>query len=781
MKGYIAEQNLGSPRRLTIIRYLGAVVVIAVAVVLALSFQPVIEATIFLLIAVVIAAWFSGLWPALLASLLATLAVDYFFTPPLYTVSLELAHIPRLVIFTAIAVLFAITSAERRRAELSLKEARDQLEAKVSERTADLTRAHTRAVQAHQRFRELVNSIEGIVWEADARTFQFTFVSQQAERILGYPAERWLAEAHFWKDRIHPDDRDGVITLYTAATAEGRDCDFEFRMLAADGRVVWMRDLVTVAVEGGEPVRLRGVMVDITARHEVQQRLHEKAALLDLTHDTIFVRDMNDVIRFWNRGAEELYGWSSDEAVAHVTHDLLRTVFPERLDRISAELLKSSRWEGELVHTKRDGSKVAVASRWSLQLDAEGRPIGILETNNDITGRKRAEAELGESERRYRHIFESVGIAIWQNDYSAVYAALDDVRRSGVTDVRAYLKASPGFVDRALSLVRVVDVNQATVKLFGARTKEELSASLARIFTPESRGTYAEVLEAIADGRSSFHAETTHRTLSGEEIIVFVSLSLPPPQTPNEPGLVSIMDITDRKRAEQELEALAGRLIDAQEEERRRIGRELHDHISQMLGVLAIGLDQLRAEETTPPDVGSALEQLRQNASEIAGEVHGLSHRLHSSTLDHFGLVPALQRLVGDFSTRHGIAIDFSHEAVPGTLPSEMALCLFRVAEESLTNIAKHSSAKSARVHLRGESAGLRLRIEDSGIGFDAAAVEHGGGLGFVSMRERLRALRGAVRVDSVPSRGTMIDVWLPAASIVRNSPRASGESGAAV
>jgi PAS domain S-box-containing protein len=781
MKGYIAERQLGSPHRLAILRYLGAGVFIAVAVLLALSFQPLIEPTIPLLMAVVIAAWFGGLWPALMASLLATLAVDYFFTPPLYTVSLELSHIPRLVMFSAIALLFAITSAQRRRAELSLKEARDHLEVKVSERTADLTRAHAQAVQAHQRFRELVNSIEGIVWEADARTFEFTFVSQQAERILGYPVERWLTDTHFWTDHIHPDDRDAVVTVYTTATAERRDCDFEYRMLAADGRAVWMRDLVTVVLERGEPVRLRGVMVDITARREVQQRLQEKAALLDLTHDAIFVRDMNDVIRFWNRGAEERYGWSSDEAVGHVTRDLLQTMFPEPLDRIFAELLESGRWEGELVHTQRDGSKVIVASRWSLQRDAEGRPVGILETNNDVTERKQAEAEVRESERRYRHIFESVGIAIWQNDYSAVYAALDDVRRSGVADVRAYLKASPGFVDRALSLVRVVDVNEATVKLFGARHKQELFASLDRIFTPESRAAYAQVLETIADGRTSFQAETTHRTLSGQDIIVFVSVSLPPAQMPNQPGLVSIMDITDRKRAEQELEALAGRLIDAQEEERRRIGRELHDHISQMLGVLAIGLDQLRADDATPPDVAATLEQLRQGATEIAREVHGLSHRLHSSTLDHFGLVAALQRLVGDFSARHGIAIDFAHEAVPGGLSSEVALCLFRVAEESLTNIAKHSGAKSARVRLRGESNGLHLTVEDSGIGFDAAALERGGGLGFVSMRERLRALRGAVRMDSAPSRGTKIDVWLPEAGMGSDLPRASGESGAAV
>ena len=119
--------------------------------------------------------------------------------------------------------------------------------------------------------------------------------------------------------------------------------------------------------------------------------LREQARLLDLTHDTVFVRDMNDVITYWNRGAVELYGWTREEAVGKVTHQLMQTIFPAPLEEINAELLRSGRWEGELVHTKRDGRQVTVASRWSIQQDEQGRPLAILETNNDITERKRAE------------------------------------------------------------------------------------------------------------------------------------------------------------------------------------------------------------------------------------------------------------------------------------------------------------------------------------------------------------------------------------------------------
>jgi PAS domain S-box-containing protein len=227
------------------------------------------------------------------------------------------------------------------------------------------------------------------------------------------------------------------------------------------------------------------------------------------------------------------------------------------------------------------------------------------------------------------------------------------------------------------------------------------------------------------------------------------------------------MDVTERRRTEQALEELAGRLIFAQEEERSRIGRELHDHVSQRLGLLAIRLDQLRAHADVTSPVAAAIDAIREGTREIERDVHGLSRRLHSSTLDYLGLVPALQRLVEDFSARHGIPVALAHESMPSPLPSSVALCLFRVAEESLANVAKHSQARSVRVRVHGAADGIRLSIDDDGIGFAIAHATIRSGLGFVSMQERLRMLRGTVRIESAPARGTTIDAWIPAASLV--------------
>ena len=281
--------------------------------------------------------------------------------------------------------------------------------------------------------------------------------------------------------------------------------------------------------------------------------LREQASLLDLTHDTIFVRDLNDVITYWNRGAEELYGWPRDEAIGQVSHQLMKTVFPEPLEDITAELFRSGRWEGELIHTKRDGTRVTVASRWSLQQDERGRPIGTLETNNDITERKRADAELLASERRYRNIFQTAGVSIWEEDFSQVKAAIDDLKARGVRDFAQYLTKNPEFVQQAIAMVRIVNVNDTTVKLLGAAHKDELLVSLLKIFLPETEDVFRQELVAIAEGQTFFEAETALRTLKGDRLSVLLTIAFPSEADALDCVLVSMMDITERERMNEAL------------------------------------------------------------------------------------------------------------------------------------------------------------------------------------------------------------------------------------
>ncbi len=564
--------------QLAVVRYAVAVLCVTAAVILALWLRPVVlGGAQLLLVAILITGWVSGLRPALVAWGLAMLAFDYYFTPPFDSLKIEVAEAPRLMLFVLVAAFMATMSAARRRAENSLNSAREELEVRVRDRTADLQRTNERlhvavaeAVAAQQRFRDLVNSVEGIVWEADATTFQFLFVSNQAERILGEPVARWLSEPTFWKDHLHPDDREWAVSFRDRATGEKRDHDFEYRMIAADGSVVWLRDLVTVVVDEERAARLRGVMVDITGRRRAEAALREQAGLLDLTHDTIFVRDMNDVITYWNRAAEELYGWTAADAVGSIPHRLMQTVFPAPLEQIRAELLGAGRWEGELVQTRADGSRVVVASRWSLQRDEEGRPRAILETNNDITKRKEAEARLRESEQRYRYIFDSTGVSIWEEDFSQVKVAIDELRSRGVRDFREYFAAHPEFVQQAITMVRIVDVNDVSVKLFAAESKDELLVSLHKVFVPETQEVFLRELIAIAEGRTSFEAETVLQSLKGDTLTALFTITFPQPSARFDRVLVTITDITERKRAEY----LTGQVFESSPDRVSIIGRD---------------------------------------------------------------------------------------------------------------------------------------------------------------------------------------------------------------
>ena len=178
---------------------------------------------------------------------------------------------------------------------------------------------------------------------------------------------------------------------------------FNFRVDEAQDSVLVIAFLLTSLIVTG---LVRKARSQTEAALEAEVALRERASLLNLTHDNIFVRDMNDVITYWNHGAEELYGWTAEQVVGKrvTTLQLLKTVFPEPLDKIDEQLLRSGRWEGELVHTKADGTQVVVASRWSLLRDERQRPLTVLETNNDVKNRKQAEEALRQAQADLAHI-----------------------------------------------------------------------------------------------------------------------------------------------------------------------------------------------------------------------------------------------------------------------------------------------------------------------------------------------------------------------------------------
>ncbi len=222
-------------------------------------------------------------------------------------------------------------------------------------------------------------------------------------------------------------------------------------------------------------------------------------------------------------------------------------------------------------------------------------------------------------------------------------------------------------------------------------------------------------------------------------------------------------DVTERKHAEEALANLSGRLIEAQDEERKRIARELHDDYNQRLAMMGINLEQLAETIGDSSDEASQkVHELFNRVGELGADLHSLSHRLHSSTLESLGLVAGLKAFCREFSDQQGIQVDFANDNVPRGIPEDATLCIFRIAQEALRNIKRHSRANRAEVRLEQQDGRLHLSVSDRGTGFDSNKPLAERGIGIRSMEERLRLLGGKLEIQSRPLEGTRIDAWLP-------------------
>jgi PAS domain S-box-containing protein len=223
------------------------------------------------------------------------------------------------------------------------------------------------------------------------------------------------------------------------------------------------------------------------------------------------------------------------------------------------------------------------------------------------------------------------------------------------------------------------------------------------------------------------------------------------------------LDITDRKLAEEALTSVGRRLIEAHEEERTWIARELHDDIVQRIALLAIELERWDHDILgSVVDKHEYLQHTRQRLFELGTDIQALSHRLHSSKLEYLGLVATAKSFCHESSEQRNVRIEFSHSDVPATIPKEISLCLFRVLQEALQNAVKHSADQNFRVEVRGTKEGISLAVRDSGIGFDWKDAMNRRGLGLISMRERLRLVNGELSIQSEPGRGTTVLARVP-------------------
>ena len=323
---------------------------------------------------------------------------------------------------------------------------------------------------------------------------------------------------------------------------------------------------------------------------------------------------------------------------------------------------------------------------------------------------------------------------------------------------RALADAAPLMLRVAGVNGECILVNRGWLEFTGRRREDELGRGWVSGVHPDDRPQVRDACDHAFRGAAEFSMEYRLRARDGAYRWILDS-GVPWYAARGQLAgyVASAADVSERRRAQDRLRDVSGRLIAAHEEERRRVARELHDDVSQRLALLSVELEHLGLDGDDG-SIDPRWQALSRSAAEIAGDLHRISHRLHPTRLEALGLVAAIGGFCQEVWTRHHLQVRFTHDSVPRMVPGDLALCLYRIVQEALHNVITHSGVMEAEVHLARSGDGLVLRIADAGDGFTPERGENVG-LGLLCMRERVHSLGGELVIQTAPGRGTRIGV----------------------
>jgi len=481
-------------------------------------------------------------------------------------------------------------------------------------------------------------------------------------------------------------------------------------------------------------------LIDLTKRKEAEAALRksEERLLLAAQAGKMYAYEWDVATDTIIRSAEYLNILGFRDASKQLTrHQILDRVHPD--DRAlligAVEQVTPANPTNQISYRflRPDGALIWLETRGRAFFDAHGMLVRMIGMAADITEHKKAEEALRESEEKFRSVFRDAGVGMVI-----------------VSPEGRFLAANRTFCD------------------YLGYTEEELLAKTVETITfAEDWPAFSQKLsEALSEERGFnwFQKRCLHK--SGHIVYTESSASVIRSRDGHPQYFVGeVLDITKRKEAEDALSGMTRKLVEAQEQERARIARELHDDINQRLAMLAVELEQVQENHPDlPPEISNLMHELRQQTTQISDDVQALSHDLHSSQLEYLGVVAGMKSWCKEFGQRRGMQIDCRHD-VRSILPPEIGLCLFRVLQEALHNAAKHSGVKRIEVQLYEESSEIHIIVSDSGKGFDIEEAKLGRGLGLTSMQERVRLVNGMILIKSEPMGGTTIHVRVPLGS----------------
>jgi PAS domain S-box-containing protein len=511
----------------------------------------------------------------------------------------------------------------------------------------------------------------------------------------------------------------------------------EKRYFRRDGSLVWGKLSISLLRNHPSP-RVLAMVEDITAKKAAEEARFRHAAVVESSEDAIISKDLDAIIVSWNAGARRIFEYTEEEAVGQP----ITILIPPELLNEEHKILERLKAGGciehyETVRVTKTGRKIDVSLTISLIRDWNRQIVGFSKIAHDISERKRAE-----------RLLHGANLALERQ--TGILQAREELLRIFVKNV----PAGVAMLDRGMRYLQVSDRWCAD---YSVDCSQVLGRSHYEIF-PDIPDRWREIHRRALDGETLQADEDRWGRKGGT---TWVRWEVRP--WSGSDGLIGGIlifaeDITQRKQMEEALSSVSRKLIDSQEQERRRIGRELHDDINQRLAMLAIELEQLQSD---PLKCQSRLQELRQETIALSNDVQALSRELHSSKLEYLGVVSGMKSWCREFSERQRMDIEFRSD-VSSSVPSAVGLSLFRVLQEALHNAVKHSGVKRVEVQLEEQSNQILLLIKDSGNGFDIGAVEQGSGLGLTSMQERVRSVNGEIGFESKPHGGTTIRVRIP-------------------
>jgi PAS domain S-box-containing protein len=592
---------------------------------------------------------------------------------------------------------------------------------------------------------------QGTIQEANLRAGFLLGIDRR--ELIGQPFSRVIAAGHEATFQRH---RQEVLT-----SGRRQTCEVLLKTEKGPSRWVYLESLA-VHEEPGPVTHWQMSLLDVSDRKLAEQAMETQRAQLDgiisSARDAIITLDEKQRVLVFSRAAESMFGCSAADAIGQP----LDRFIPERYRQAHhghmnafARTQMTSRsmgQPGELSGLRANGEEFPIeASISHIRVGGQTLFTVIL---RDITERKRAADALQASEAFTRAVLDSLSAHVCVLDRNGVILQTDEAWK---TFARCHAK--PAFAGG--------EVGQNYL---------DVCRRVSAAGEPISQLIVEGVVAVLGGSQPNFSAEYACHSPEEER---WFQMRVTPLKA-SKGVVVSHTDISRRVRMgleleqqlllfghkQVELESLTGKLIEAQEQERRRIARELHDDFNQRLAALAVELETLeRTPDAFPEPVVRQLTAVRDHVGQLSDDLHDLAYRLHPSLLEHVGLEVAVRDHVTEFMKRTGLPVTLTAREVPGTLSPEVATNLFRVMQESLHNVLKHARATEVTVKLSGSSKGIGLSVRDNGQGFDlegkAARLK---GIGLVSMQERMRLMGGFLRIHSLPTDGTKVCAWIPRA-----------------